>query len=116
GGGIRGLWTLTAVAVLFTILFTEICSNTAAANMLVPLVVAAAGALGVSPIPPAVGVGLAASCAFMLPVATGPNAIAYGSGQVSARAMIRYGFALNVLATFALTGLLYLLSKIYEVA
>jgi solute carrier family 13 (sodium-dependent dicarboxylate transporter), member 2/3/5 len=112
GGGIAGLWSLTAVAILFTILFTEICSNTAAANILVPLVIAAAATLGVSPIPPAIGVGLAASCAFMLPVATGPNAIAYGSGEVTAREMIRYGFLLNILSAFVLTGLLFVLSKI----
>jgi solute carrier family 13 (sodium-dependent dicarboxylate transporter), member 2/3/5 len=111
GGGITGLWSLTAVAVLFTILFTEICSNTAAANILVPLVIAAAATLGVSPIPPAIGVGLAASCAFMLPVATGPNAIAYGSGEVTARGMIRYGFVLNILSAIVLTGLLFVLSR-----
>jgi solute carrier family 13 (sodium-dependent dicarboxylate transporter), member 2/3/5 len=116
GGGIEGVWTLTAVSILFTILFTEICSNTAAANMLVPLVIAAAATLGVSPIPPAVGVGLAASCAFMLPVATGPNAIAYGSGEVTAREMIRYGFLLNIFAVFILTGLLYVLATLLGIA
>jgi solute carrier family 13 (sodium-dependent dicarboxylate transporter), member 2/3/5 len=116
GGGIQGVWTLTAVSILFTILFTEICSNTAAANMLVPLVIAAAATLGVSPIPPAVGVGLAASCAFMLPVATGPNAIAYGSGEVTAREMIRYGFLLNIFAVFILTGMLYVLATLLGIA
>lgn len=112
GTGIQGLWALTFVSVAFTIFFTEICSNTAAANMVVPLVIAAASTLGVSPIPPAVGVGLAASCAFMLPIATGPNAIAYGTGEVTAREMMRFGFLLNLLAIVALMAVLYLVSAL----
>ena len=62
--------------------FTEACSNTASSNMIVPLAIAAAlSELGVSPLPPALAVGLSASCAFMLPIATGPNAVAYGHGS-----------------------------------
>ncbi|HJL16488.1 MAG TPA: DASS family sodium-coupled anion symporter, partial [Sandaracinaceae bacterium LLY-WYZ-13_1] len=59
--GIESLWPLTAVACVFTIFFTEVCSNTASANMLVPLVIAIAEELGLPAAPPALAVGLAAS-------------------------------------------------------
>ncbi|MBX3274010.1 MAG: SLC13/DASS family transporter [Sandaracinaceae bacterium] len=97
--GIASLWTLTFVACAFTIFFTEVCSNTASANMLVPLVIGIATELDVSPVPPALAVGLAASCAFMLPIATGPNAIAFSTGRVTQLEMMRTGLALNVVAT-----------------
>jgi len=52
-------------------------------------------------------VALAASCAFMLPVATPPNAIVFGSGQVSQRDMMRCGLVLNSCSTLAITALIY---------
>lgn len=102
--GVTELWTLTALVTVFTIFFTEACSNTATSNMLTPLVIAVASELGVSPIPPALAVGLAASCAFMLPIATGPNAIAYGTGRVPLPAMIRVGFGLNLACAAVVFG------------
>lgn len=111
--GVGGVWSLTALMTVFTIFFTEVCSNTASANMLVPLALAAAETLGVSPLPPALGVGLAASCAFMLPIATGPNAIAYGTGRVPQRTMLRVGFGLNLLSAVTILLLLRLLDAIY---
>lgn len=106
--GVEGLWLLTALVTVFTIFFTEVCSNTASANMLAPLVIAVAQELDVSPVPPALAVGLAASCAFMLPIATGPNAIAYGSGVVPLPAMMRAGLGLNLLSG----GLVFLLLRV----
>lgn len=97
--GVTELWTLTALVTLFTIFFTEACSNTATSNMLSPLVIAVCVRLHVSPIPPVLAVGLASSCAFMLPIATGPNAIVYGTGRVPQGEMIRAGFVLNVVCT-----------------
>lgn len=107
--GVQSLWGLTAAALLFTLFFTELCSNTASAGILVPIVLAIAQGLGVSPVPPALAVGLGASCAFMLPIATGPNAIVYGSGRVDLAAMARSGIVLNLLAATALWLLLRLL-------
>jgi sodium-dependent dicarboxylate transporter 2/3/5 len=95
---VQGLWALTAVCIAFTLLFTEVCSNMASASMLVPLAIAAANELGVPVIPPVLGVGLAASCAFMLPISTGPNAIAYSTGRVSLRAMLRTGLMLELVS------------------
>ena len=107
--GIRSLWGLTAALIVFTMLFTEACSNTASSTMLVPLAIAAANALDVSPLPPALGVGLAASCAFMLPIATGPNAVAYGTGCIRLPQMIRTGVVLNIMAALTLLAVLRLL-------
>lgn len=95
--GVTDIWTLTAVAIVFTALVSEVCSNTAAANMLIPLVIGIATELGVSPIPPALGVGLGATCGFMLPIATGPNALAFGTGRLTQGDMIRTGLLLDLL-------------------
>lgn len=111
--GISGLWTLTALVTVFTIFFTEACSNTASATMLVPLVISIAEELGVSILPPALAVGLAASCAFVLPIATGPNAIVYGTGRVDLRSMMRTGLALNLICAVAIVLLLRILLPLY---
>ncbi len=111
--GITELWSLTAVVCLFTIFFTEICSNTATANMLVPLVIGTAAELHVSPAPPALAVGLAASCAFMLPIATGPNAVVYGTGRVSQPQMIRFGLVLNLISVALVFAILRVLCPLF---
>ncbi len=111
--GVSDLWTLTFVTIVLSIVLTELCSNTAAANMLVPLVIGAAEQLGVSPVAPAIAVGLGASCGFMLPVATGPNAIAYGTGLLTARDMIRVGFVLDVISAVVIFALLRVLCPLF---
>ncbi len=111
--GIRSLWGLTAALIVFTVFFTEACSNTASSNMIVPLAIAAALELEVSPLPPALAVGLAASCAFMLPIATGPNAVAYGTGLVTMPHMMRVGIFLNIVAALTLLAVLYALGVVY---
>jgi sodium-dependent dicarboxylate transporter 2/3/5 len=102
--GVRDVWVLTAVASLLCLFLTEACSNMATANMLVPLVIGVAQALHVSPLGPALAVGISASCAFMLPIATGPNAIAYGTGKVPMPVMLRHGLALNLLCWGAIVA------------
>lgn len=89
---------LTVLFTVFAIYFTEVTSNTATATMLVPLAIAAAQAAGVSAVEPALGCALGCSMAFMLPVATPPNAIVYGSGLLRITQMIRAGFWLNLCA------------------
>lgn len=111
--GINSLWGLTAALIVFTVFFTEACSNTASSNMIVPLAIAAAVELDVSPLPPALAVGLAASCAFMLPIATGPNAVAYGTGLLDLPQMMRIGFVLNIVTALALLAVLYGLNIFY---
>src|SRR5690554_299811 len=75
---------------------TEVTSNTATASMILPLLVTLAASLSIPPLPLLVGAALAASCAFMLPVATPPNAIVFSSGKITIRAMVRTGFILNI--------------------
>lgn len=102
-------WGLTAVAIVLAILITETTSNTAAASMIVPVVIAVAQAAHVSPLPPALGATLGASLAFMLPVSTPPNAIVYGSGRVHILAMLRAGVLVDAFGFVVVWGLLRLL-------
>ncbi|MGI6679398.1 MAG: SLC13 family permease [Dehalobacterium sp.] len=107
--GASTLLTITALSIFITMLLTETTSNTAAATMIVPIVIAIATQANVSPIPPAIGAALAASMAFMLPVSTPPNAIVYGSGLVPITKMISAGFWLDFIAFFViLVGVLIL--------
>ncbi len=80
------------------IFLTELTSNTATTATLIPVLYAVAIGLGIDPLLLIVPAGMAASCAFMLPVATPPNAIVFGSGQVSILQMSRAGFWLNLVA------------------
>ena len=75
---------------------TEVTSNTATASLLMPLLGTAALVLDVPPMLLMVPAVMSASCAFMLPVATAPNAVVYGSGRVSIREMARAGWVVNL--------------------
>lgn len=102
--GARSLPALTYLFGVTAIALTETTSNTAAAAMLGPLAIATAQAAHVNPVPPAVAVALGCSMAFMLPVATPPNALVYGSGCVPMRAMVRHGLALNLCCAALVPG------------
>jgi sodium-dependent dicarboxylate transporter 2/3/5 len=91
-----------ALAVTF---LTEITSNTATTTLLMPVLAAAGLAAGIDPAMLMIPATLSASCAFMLPVATAPNAIVFGTGKVSTQRMAREGFVLNLVGALALTGL-----------
>jgi sodium-dependent dicarboxylate transporter 2/3/5 len=110
--GVDSVWGLTAIAIGSAILFTEMTSNTASASMLVPVVIALARTLEVSPVPPTIGVCLGASMAFMLPVSTPSNAIVYGSGRVPITKMIRSGILLDVTSFFVILAGLRLLCPV----
>ncbi len=96
-GGVEGLWSITAMAIIIGILVSETTSNTASASMVIPVMIAISQAAGVSPIPPALGGCLGASFGFMLPVSTPPNAIVYGSGMVPILSMVRAGILFDLL-------------------
>ncbi len=87
----------------FIVFLTEFTSNTASAALLVPVFAAIAERMGMPPTVLVLMIGLGASCAFMLPVATPPNAIVFGTGQVRQREMIRAGLVLNLACVIALT-------------
>ena len=96
-------WLLIGAVVAFVIFLTELSSNTATAALLVPIFAAVAGELGLAPQVLVLPLALAASCAFMLPVATPPNAIVFGTGRVPQRVMMRVGLVLNLVFVLALT-------------
>ncbi len=90
------LLVILLISVYGTIFLTEVTSNTATASILLPIMGTISVALGENPVYLMVGVTVAASCAFMLPVATPPNAIVYGTGKVKAEQMAKAGLALNL--------------------
>jgi sodium-dependent dicarboxylate transporter 2/3/5 len=94
--GASTLWGLTFVSIAIAIVLSEATSNTAAANMVIPVVIAIAQAASVNPVPPALGACFGASFGFMLPVSTPPNAIAYGSGLVPIPKMMRAGVLFDI--------------------
>ena len=100
--------TFTAVAIVLS----EATSNTAAANMIVPISIAVAVAAGVRPIEPALGATLGASMGFMMPVSTPPNAIVYSSGYVPITALMRYGLALDLVGFVVISALVLVLGPL----
>jgi len=115
GGGLDLLAVAPPVAllagvVLLVILLTELTSNTATTAALLPVVGAFASAAGLSPVVTATAVALAASSAYMLPVATPPNAIVFGSGHVTLPQMMRAGILLNLTGVVAITAVLWLIA------
>jgi sodium-dependent dicarboxylate transporter 2/3/5 len=104
--GASSLSGLTFVAIAGGIILSESTSNTAAANMIIPVVIAIAQAAGVNPVIPALGACFGASFGFMLPVSTPPNAIIYGSGLVPIPRMMRAGIIFDILGLFIIWGTL----------
>ncbi|MDG6262373.1 DASS family sodium-coupled anion symporter [Glaesserella parasuis] len=92
----------------FIIFLTEFTSNTASAALLVPIFISIAQALNMPPVGLALIIGLGASCAFMLPVATPPNAIVFGTGQIKQSEMVKAGFWLNIICIFVIATAGYL--------
>lgn len=114
GGALSGLagapLILTIAGLCLAVTFlTEVTSNTATATLLMPVLGAAAIAAGLDPKLLMIPAALSASCAFMLPVATAPNAIVFGTGQVKASRMAREGFGLNLAGVVIVTLCCYAL-------
>lgn len=91
-----GVWTLSAVAIVLTLVLSTATSNTATANVMVPMMIAVAQSSGLDPVPVALACCLASSFGFALPVSTGPNALAYSTGEVRLLQMVRYGLLLDL--------------------
>lgn len=98
-----GIFFIIAIITIFVVFLTEFASNTASAALLVPVFASVAEAFGISPVILSVVIAISASCAFMLPVATPPNAIVFGSGHIHQREMMKVGFVLNILCIVVLT-------------
>jgi sodium-dependent dicarboxylate transporter 2/3/5 len=107
--GISGLSVLPVAAIVGLItlavtFLTETTSNTASTTLLMPVLAATAAGAGLEPTLLMVPAAMSASCAFMLPVATAPNSIVYGSGYISTGVMAREGFVLNLLGAGVITA------------
>ncbi len=98
---------IIAIIVLAAIFFTEGMSNVALVSVLVPIAFAVAVPLGGDPLELAIPLTIAASCAFMLPIATPPNAIVFSSNCITMQQMMRAGFLLNILATILISVYAY---------
>ncbi|CBG40326.1 DASS family sodium-coupled anion symporter [Helicobacter mustelae] len=103
----KSLFIIGIIVAFFVVFLTEFTSNTASAALLVPLFISIAQALGAPPLGLALIVGFAASCAFMLPVATPPNAVVYGTGYIRQNEMIRVGIYLNIFCAIILGSIAY---------
>jgi sodium-dependent dicarboxylate transporter 2/3/5 len=82
--------------------FTELMSNVALATIYIPVVIGIANGLGMNPLLLSIPVAMAASCAFMMPISTPPNAIVFSSGHVRMKQMIKTGFFLNIISVIIL--------------
>ncbi|MES1950732.1 anion transporter [Salinisphaera sp. S4-8] len=100
---------LVGAVVLVIISLTEVSSNTATAAVFMPLLGALAGSVGVDVLLLTVPAAIAASCAFMMPVATPPNAIVFATGRMKIQSMMRAGLALNVVCVVLATLIPYLI-------
>ena len=102
---------LVVLGVAFLVIFaTEITSNTALTAAMLPLLGAAAPVMGIRPEVVMLTTAVGASAAFMMPVATPPNAIIFGTGHIKIGEMIRAGFWLNIISVFVIGTMCYLLS------
>ena len=119
GRGLTGLLPLSGefgllvAAVFVAIIVSETTSNTASANMVVPVVIAIAQAQGANPLIPALGATFGASLGFMLPVSTPCNAIVYGSGYIPLMKMIRYGVLLDIVGAIVIITFLSLAGSLF---
>ena len=91
-------WLIIIILTTLVIFMTEVMSNTALATIMIPVVISIGQGLNIDPLLLAIPVALAASCAFMMPVATPPNAIVFSSGHIRMKEMTRAGIFLNVIS------------------
>jgi sodium-dependent dicarboxylate transporter 2/3/5 len=111
-GGAMGAWPLWAIimgVVAFVIFLSELASNTATAALLVPIFMAMALEFDVDAAKLVLPVTIAASCGFMLPVGTPPNAMVFATGRIPQRSMIRVGFVMDLVFIALITALSLLL-------
>ena len=100
------LFAIVMVAILVTAL-TEATSNTATTALLMPILAAASMAAQIDPLILMVPAAMSASCAFMLPVATAPNAVVFGTGQIGIQTMVRWGIWVNVLGVVVISAVVF---------
>ena len=102
-------YALIVLVCLSVTFMTETTSNTASTTLLMPVLAATALAAGIAPEMIMVPAAMSASCAFMLPVATAPNSVVFGSGLITTARMAREGVLLNLLGVVIISGVCYLM-------
>ncbi len=102
------LIVIASVCTVVTLL-TEVTSNTATTSLMMPILAAAALQAKLDPALLMIPATISASCAFMLPVATAPNAIAYSTGKFPISRMVRFGLILNLIGVVVITALSYIM-------
>jgi sodium-dependent dicarboxylate transporter 2/3/5 len=102
-----GFFLLLVIIIAAVNFLTEVTSNVATASMLLPILASVAIKLDLHPFGLMVGATLAASCAFMLPVATPPNAVVFGSGYLQMKDMVKAGLWLNILSILIISLMVY---------
>jgi sodium-dependent dicarboxylate transporter 2/3/5 len=105
----------STIVLMFTLilmldLLTEVTSNTAVISMMIPIIITIAATTGDDPVTLCVAATIASSMAFMLPVATPPNALVYGTGYIKIKDMIKAGFILDMLGWFFTTAVIYFIA------
>ena len=112
--GLDTIWGITFAAIFISIIVSEATSNTASANMIIPVVISICIAGNLNPVPPAIGATLGASWGFMLPVSTPPNAIVYGSGMIQITKMIRSGVFFDIIGGLLIWIILRILLPLFN--
>lgn len=107
-----GQWSLVALAALMIVFLTELTSNTASTTTFVPVFGAVALGAGLDPVLSTLPIAIGASMAFMMPVATPPNAIVFAYPDLHIRDMVRAGFWLNLIAAVVCFGAVYWLGRL----
>ncbi|MGH7290588.1 MAG: anion permease, partial [Myxococcota bacterium] len=110
--GVHSVFGLIALSTALATVLSETTSNTAAANMVVPVVIAFAQSAGIDPVLPAIAATMGSSLGFMLPVSTPCNAIVYGSGRIPLLRMMRHGVVLDVAGVVAVVAVVSLLGPL----
>jgi len=101
------VWMMILIICLAVTFMTEVTSNTATSSLLMPLLATTATAIEVNPMLLMIPAAMSASCAFMLPVATAPNAVIYGSGRVKIKDMARAGLVMNLIGAGVISAVCY---------
>ena len=121
GGSLKSLDNVSIIILLFAVsamvnFLTEVTSNVATASILLPILGSVAVVMGIHPYVLMIAATLSASCAFMLPVATPPNAVVFSTGYIQIKQMVRAGFFLNIISVIIIVlALWYLLPVIWGI-
>ena len=105
--GVQHWLVMTLVLTAFIVFLTEFTSNTATAALMIPIFISVAEGVGLPSVSLAAIVACSASCAFMLPIATPPNAIVFSTGYIKQSEMVKVGFLLNIISILVIGGLTY---------